>query len=473
MRSMQLFVAACLLLIVTATAVPAALHPIGDWMGYGAEAFANHTLLDLVLPGTHDTLTFDLSTSISDNANDLPPPIAALLHDLHDFAGLAAAVRRQATTQHGNLTQQLDAGMRFIDLRITFTAPPDAPSPNDNSGDDTSGGEAWYGLHMLQTVRPALEHLRHVKAWFDAHPTEVIVVWVSRHGSTCYNTFPGASAEQQRRFWRDVIELFGPLVFRNHRPWNVTTLHEYVHVLRQRVVFVVSDRAAQMVPEDLRDTAMDGCLAIDNQLGIDVSNVARTAQKLSQLRNGMAERRARDKANGRLYLLSMSAGATPEQISGAVVLRFLQDELHLPPSDVANITRACGESFHLPVPIPTWCPPTLASIGRLTNYYAQSFFESAVNASAGDPSAGPTLPAALYIDAVSPAPDGTLLTGESDDPSVSPRYAYVASSVLTSINVLCRDRCARLRATYETLRQAAPARFPVNTTIGRDGSAGW
>jgi hypothetical protein len=448
-------------------------YPIAEWMGCTAPAIQNLTLLDLALPGTHDTLTYDLSETFSDNANDLPPALAALLHDLHDFAGIGEAVRRQAATQQANITQQLDAGIRFIDLRVTFSAAPDSPSPAADARETPTS--AWYGLHMLQTHRPVLEYLGHIKAWVAAHPTEVVVVWLSRHGDPCGTTFPGTTVAQRQRFWREVVHLFGPLLYRGGR-WNETSMHEYTEVLKQRVVFAVSDGReddGQMVPDDLRDTAMNGCAVVDNQLGIDVADVGRTARLLATLRADMAGRRARDKAANRLYLMSMSGGATKAQMVDAVLLHLLERGLHVPAADVANLTKACGESFNLPVPIPTWCPPTLASIGRLTNYYAQSFFETAVNN--GSVAAGLLLPGAIYIDQVSPTPDGTLLTGAPDNPATSPRYAYTASTVLASLRSLgCgAPVCLGIAALYTDLRASAPLNFAINTTEGRDGPGGW
>ena len=41
----------------------------------------NQTLMDLALPGTHDTLTYDLSTTVADSANDLPSVVSWFLHE--------------------------------------------------------------------------------------------------------------------------------------------------------------------------------------------------------------------------------------------------------------------------------------------------------------------------------------------------------------------------------------------------------
>ena len=37
-------------------------------------------ILDISLPGSHDTLSYDLSTTVSDRANDIPVPLAYFLN---------------------------------------------------------------------------------------------------------------------------------------------------------------------------------------------------------------------------------------------------------------------------------------------------------------------------------------------------------------------------------------------------------
>eukprot|EP00051_Salpingoeca_urceolata_P020692 m.313741 g.313741 ORF g.313741 m.313741 type:complete len:150 (+) comp19664_c0_seq23:4575-5024(+) len=93
------------------------------WMAYLNPLLSDKTILDLSLPGTHDTLTFDLSTTVSDGANDLPPDVAWVLHEFHDFVP-GHFIRDQAKTQGLNITEQLENGIRFLDFRIMFSAPP-------------------------------------------------------------------------------------------------------------------------------------------------------------------------------------------------------------------------------------------------------------------------------------------------------------------------------------------------------------
>ena len=121
------------------------------WMGGNAAVLGGSTLLDLSLPGTHDALTYDLSTTVSEAGIDDHPALAAVLHAA-SAAGVVpeaagAFVRGQAQTQALNVSAQLDAGVRFVDFRVMYT-----------SGD-------WYGLHLLQTRRPAAAYLSELRAW--------------------------------------------------------------------------------------------------------------------------------------------------------------------------------------------------------------------------------------------------------------------------------------------------------------------
>ena len=78
-----------------------------------------------------------------------------------------------------NVTQQLDGGVRFLDFRIQYTEPP------KNSATQTDAD--WYCLHFVQSQNTVLTYLQQVRAWLVAHPTEVVVMWMSKHGSECNN----------------------------------------------------------------------------------------------------------------------------------------------------------------------------------------------------------------------------------------------------------------------------------------------
>ena len=83
-----------------------------DWMGTLQPILGSMTILDLSLPGTHDTLTYDLSTTVSDGGIDDYPELSKVLNlfsskvdiipgQIEDF------IRLQARTQGLTVTQQV------------------------------------------------------------------------------------------------------------------------------------------------------------------------------------------------------------------------------------------------------------------------------------------------------------------------------------------------------------------------------
>lgn len=92
------------------------------WMGTAINAIGELTLLDLSLPGTHDTLTNDLSLQASDGGADGLIIFAELLHNYSRIVpdGIEDWIRQQSQTQDLDIKQQLDNGVRFLDLRQMY-----------------------------------------------------------------------------------------------------------------------------------------------------------------------------------------------------------------------------------------------------------------------------------------------------------------------------------------------------------------
>jgi hypothetical protein len=85
-------------------------------MGDFEEDLANLTLLDITLPGSHDSAAYKLKRSIMPGS--LPWPLYLIVQLAAD-AGLSAAdyVIHWALSQDRDITEQLDHGIRFLDLR--------------------------------------------------------------------------------------------------------------------------------------------------------------------------------------------------------------------------------------------------------------------------------------------------------------------------------------------------------------------
>lgn len=80
-------------------------------------------------------------------------------------------MRLGAQCQDLTVTQQLDAGIRFLDIRMML--------------EYTDDPAEWFSLHMLQSTDTSLQYFREIAAWMRAHPSEVVVMWLSKHGSQC------------------------------------------------------------------------------------------------------------------------------------------------------------------------------------------------------------------------------------------------------------------------------------------------
>jgi hypothetical protein len=296
---------------------------LSSWMTCLLPIIGNLTVLDLQLPGTHDTLSFDLSNRIADNANDIDPALASFLHDLirPPVAFVGDFIKTMAVTQRQSIPQQLDAGMRFLDLRCTFSRPPAA------------GAYEWVGLHFVETVLAFTEYLADIRRWLDAHPQELIVLSVTRHGSFCLNgpgQFPGCDQGQKDALWQAVTATFhGLLVDHSLSSLNDTTLLQLLDH-GQRVVVCAAppllkhacvllhtcfvtlcvryagDYAALTRSSAL---ALDACL-ITNVCLQDISDVQQSAVAIMAFMKDLRALRAASKRNNTFVLLSLADAAS-------------------------------------------------------------------------------------------------------------------------------------------------------------------
>jgi hypothetical protein len=306
---------------------------LGNWIGETAVALKHQTLLDLALPGTHDTLTYDLSTVISDGGIDGHAALAAAMHigssRLPNLDALEFA-RKQAQTQVLNITAQLDAGVRFLDFRVMYTG--------------AAGNKDWYSLHMLQSNELAMNYFHEVRSWLDAHPTELVVLWLSKHGSECavgQDAFPGVSPATKQTFWRQIENLFAGLLFNSSvSSVNATSVPDLV-ARSHRAIFWVSDYEEFT---GSAQTALDGC-NIDNSFTSSVAGFDLAAD-VSTLAGASAQKAA-DKAASRFYLLSM-ANSPPGSGARRKVLCAAKDLPNRPHPPVWGMLRLACLTYCVP-----------------------------------------------------------------------------------------------------------------------------
>jgi hypothetical protein len=399
---------------------------LADWMGSVMNIIGTSTLLDLSLPGTHDTLTYDLSTTVSEGGMDEALRLAELLHKatpvVPDF--IEDYIRSGAQCQDLSITQQLDAGMRFLDIRMMLEY---SDSPSE-----------WYSLHMMQSRAPSLQYFAEIRRWMDAHPSEVVVMWLSKHGNECAtgeDQYPKVSVEQKQSFWGEILSVFdGVTADMSQTLLNETSVGTMVK-RNHRAVFYVADYlemtgyAADTTPR----YALDSCL-IDNQLG--TSGYTEAIQKQRDTYAGANARKAADKTEQRFYLVSLAGNM---DYTHAALIKFSPFDVL---ADDAALTAKCAATFGLEGM--DWCPETLLDGSQLSNYYAQvALGELVQKVQAGDFSSG--LPNAIYINAVGSI-EGTIRTGTEvlwgrnrspDAAHAQQGYAYADTFVLYNVLKAC------------------------------------
>ncbi|KFV76665.1 PI-PLC X domain-containing protein 1, partial [Struthio camelus australis] len=134
-------------------------HENGQWMSQLPENLWDVPLYNLSLPGSHDTMTYclDKNSAVSDNesklVNFLNKWMPCIVHPI---------IMKWSTTQELNVTEQLEAGVRYLDFRIAHKA--NDPSMN------------LYFVHMLYTTVTVQDILCEVVKWLETHPQEVVIL---------------------------------------------------------------------------------------------------------------------------------------------------------------------------------------------------------------------------------------------------------------------------------------------------------
>jgi hypothetical protein len=123
----------------------------------------------LALPGSENAGTYNLDPF---GAVNQPGSACTTLSPALPVTGVKA--QRFSSTQDQSIVQQLDDGVRWIDLRIGY----------NGNGNPLSG---WRVAQNLYSSYPLLEYLDQVANWAGQHPNEVVFVDLS---SICYDHHP-------------------------------------------------------------------------------------------------------------------------------------------------------------------------------------------------------------------------------------------------------------------------------------------
>ncbi|NWW06712.1 PLCX1 protein, partial [Oreocharis arfaki] len=109
--------------------------------------------------GSHDTMTYclDKSSAVSGNESKLVKFLNKCLPCI-----VHPIIMKWSTTQVLTVTEQLEAGVRYLDFRIAHKA--NDPSMN------------LYFVHMVYTTVTVQDILWEILRWLETHPQEVVII---------------------------------------------------------------------------------------------------------------------------------------------------------------------------------------------------------------------------------------------------------------------------------------------------------
>ncbi|KAM6964736.1 PI-PLC X domain-containing protein 1-like [Tautogolabrus adspersus] len=130
-----------------------------DWMSQLPPELHNSSLFMLAIPGSHDSMSYDLDI----NSSIIEPDRLKIFSKIYCARMI---VYRWAVTQEETITQQLDAGVRYFDMRI-------ARKPNDTNP------TRLFFYHGLYTRTDVETVLKVINDWAEKHPKEIIILALS------------------------------------------------------------------------------------------------------------------------------------------------------------------------------------------------------------------------------------------------------------------------------------------------------
>ncbi|XP_066248748.1 PI-PLC X domain-containing protein 3-like [Euwallacea similis] len=125
-----------------------------NWMSQLPEDLKKIPLNYLAIPGTHDSFTADIT-----NSSKVSPDGEDILRALESLTIVREVMANWSKTQTFNVVEQLEAGIRFFDLRFCL-----------NSDD-----EHLYFCHGLYSTE-VRSVLTNISSYLDSHPNEVVIL---------------------------------------------------------------------------------------------------------------------------------------------------------------------------------------------------------------------------------------------------------------------------------------------------------
>lgn len=143
-----------------------------NWMEQLAEQIGNRPLNRIAIPGTHDSATYSFSPN-----GELSPDSPDLTQKLQQLPDIKKIVYNWARTQNYSISQQLEAGIRYLDIRVATYRDYDDYS-------DIRIVHSMWGISVIDAIQQ-------VDAFMRKYPKEIVLL---RFGTNK----PGAMSSQSK-----------------------------------------------------------------------------------------------------------------------------------------------------------------------------------------------------------------------------------------------------------------------------------
>ncbi|CAL1543088.1 unnamed protein product [Lymnaea stagnalis] len=195
-----------------------------DWMSMSPNSWHKIPLTELAIPGTHDSGTFHLDRKGSISPDTNSPALKFVCSIPCIGAIVKVVIQRWSKCQSLDIYQQLQAGIRYFDLRIA--------KPTDS--DDVYLVHCLYGKKMSEVIET-------IATFLKEHPHEVVILHL--------NHFYGMSVKNHQQLIADLLSGFGSKVCPRHDLRQTTLNLKKLWSNGQQVIIIYEDPAAICVKE--------------------------------------------------------------------------------------------------------------------------------------------------------------------------------------------------------------------------------
>lgn len=202
------------------SADPLVSHSRCDYMGEFWWFFGRRTMMDICVLCSHDSLTYDSSSTISRH-DTINPKLAKVANKLLP-AHLKGLFVKMARSQTLTVKEQFESGVRYFDFRTT------------------SDQGKWYGVHTMDSKQPLEVYLTELCDAMETHPKECCILTISLHG--CVRKGRGTPLDKLHNstsLWDVVTKTLGHIaVDHTVSPMETTTMSELVQSQRRLFVYI-------------------------------------------------------------------------------------------------------------------------------------------------------------------------------------------------------------------------------------------